>query len=889
MKNRLILSSNIIVFILMLPLFYISTLNSQAQSVATYDCSNLMGDETQLPVKICSGGIKASPIIRGSGINPHIKEGMFNSNCWTTSSNINQNDYLEFTITPDCGYTFKLTEVTMYHDRSLKGPEWFSVRTSYDSFASDQGGVIKKEDVVDVIKSVFMISIPETDKPLTIRIYAYHAKLETGLWGIGGKGGDDLVVKGAIKSKPFLINEADIDTYGNDNEEFIEIYDGGCGSKSLNGHILVLFDGETNKSYRTIDLSGNATDSRGYFVVGHEKTNYANMPCLTTADNIKNGSHAIAIYKCHPQYFPDGQVVDTISLVDALVYSNSSSEPSELSVLLKNGEVIKDENVSGKADEYSLQRMSDGSGGARRTGTFYTALPTPGMKNFDAVWSGSSNKQWENGLNWMPNRLSPGLNAKIYIPGGLASYPSAETIQQIDQIVMEDGARINNQEKILANEVSVNHKITYSNSNQAPDRWQYFTPVIKNVRAADLLSQNNRNDVWIAKYDNTLSEEMNNCWDFNLLPESELENISGYAVASVYDESEEGEEKTRSWQTITMSGQPVDATNPLPVTLKEGWNLTGNPYLTSIDWFDSQSIDYSLIQGKAAYKYNPSTDSYITMVSDGNGSGLVIPGGSDQYISSGQGYFVNAASDGTFSLNPECRTDASTPFLKSGKVENYIKFTISDGNSKDETLITANEEASDDFDSMDAEKLLSSKAENIQIFTTVGENKRLVLNALKTIESEISLSILAFSREDLTLSIEGNLKNYKIESILLKNLSNKEERSIRIDESIDFKMPDNKSELMLLVSLKELKSNSVINKHDEYDPEINYCNGNLEIKDNKEYPSEIIITDYSGREIHAFKLKEKDMSFPVNLEKGIYVITLINSKKVTSVKISITK
>ncbi|MBP7506266.1 MAG: hypothetical protein KA807_00470 [Prolixibacteraceae bacterium] len=887
MKPNSFLPVKIIAIILVLLLLLYSKSRVNAQTIVSYDCANFVGNEVQLPVKKCIEGIKASPITRGSGIKPYPREGVFNSNIWSIKPMIELNDYLEFTLTPDCGKILKIKYIEMRHIRSPKGPKWFSVRTSYDSFASDLNGIIIKTDKLDLITSYFNNLTLETDNPLTIRIYAYYADLEVGLWGIGGYGGSDLVVTGTVKSKPFIINEVDIDTYGYDNEEFVEIYDGGCGSKSLDGHLLVFYDGSTNKSYRTIDLSGNSTDGNGYFVVGNENSSYSNLPVFSSTDNIKNGSHAIAIYKGKPEDFPDGTDVDTINLVDALVYKNNTPEPAGLAILLKKGEVIKDENSTGRSNEYSLQRIGDGSGGERRTNSIIPAFPTPGLKNYDAVWTGDSDKKWENGLNWTPNLITPDQNAKVFISGGLTSYPSTETIQQTDKIVIDDGARINNQENIISNEVSVIHKIIYS--NQTPDHWQYFTPVIKNIRVADLLSQNSRNDLWIAKYDNSISGEINNCWNFDFQPESELENISGYAVASVYDESEEGKEKTTPWQTIIMSGLPIDAENPISVSLKEGWNLIGNPYLTSIDWFDHQNIDYTFIQGKAAYKYNPSTDSYITLISDENGSGIVLPEGNDQYISSGQGYFLNSISENTFNLNPGCRADASTMFLKSSKLEDYIKLVVNDGKSSDETLISMSDNVSDGYDNCDAEKFLSSNIENVQIYSTIEGGKKLVFNAIKSIQSEINISINSKPGMELKLKVEGNLKNHKVENIIVKDIIKEEERNIKVDECIDFKMPDNQCQLKLSISFNELKTNTFSNKHNEYDPVIKYSGGILYFISEKRYPSKILISDYLGRKVLSSYINCNEISFPVNLNSGIYIVTFINNDFVVSKKISITK
>src|SRR6185369_10225897 len=65
-----------------------------------------------------------------------------------------------------------------------------------------------------------------------------------------------------------IINEIDADTPGTDTAEFIELYDGAVGNTSLNGLVVVLFNGNGDVSYNAYDLDGRTTDANGYFVIG---------------------------------------------------------------------------------------------------------------------------------------------------------------------------------------------------------------------------------------------------------------------------------------------------------------------------------------------------------------------------------------------------------------------------------------------------------------------------------------------------------------------------------------------------------------------------------------------------------------------------------------------
>ena len=52
-----------------------------------------------------------------------------------------------------------------------------------------------------------------------------------------------------------LISEINVDTPGSPSKEFVELYDGGIGGTSLDGLILVFFNGDNqDRSYLEIEL-----------------------------------------------------------------------------------------------------------------------------------------------------------------------------------------------------------------------------------------------------------------------------------------------------------------------------------------------------------------------------------------------------------------------------------------------------------------------------------------------------------------------------------------------------------------------------------------------------------------------------------------------------------
>ncbi len=176
-----------------------------------------------------------------------------------------------------------------------------------------------------------------------------------------------------------LINEADADTPGTDNAEFVELYDGGGGNTSLDGLVLVFFNGQDDTSYRVFDLTGFNTNNDGYFIVGN---NGAPGVDLAFADNVlQNGADAVALYLDDASSFPSGTIVTTSNLLDALVYDTDQPDDPGLLVLINGGEPQVNENDRQIAQHHSNQRCPNGSGGQRNTQSYWQELPTPKASN----------------------------------------------------------------------------------------------------------------------------------------------------------------------------------------------------------------------------------------------------------------------------------------------------------------------------------------------------------------------------------------------------------------------------------------------------------------------------------------------------------------------------
>jgi len=176
-----------------------------------------------------------------------------------------------------------------------------------------------------------------------------------------------------------LINEADAETPGSDTAEFVELYDGGSGHTSLDGLVVVFFNGQDDRSYRTFDLAGYQTNDAGYFLVANDSVPGVD---LIYPDNVlQNGPDAVALYLGQGSDFPNGTAVTTANLQDALVYDSDHPDDPGLLVLLQSGEPQVNENGRELAEFHSNQRCPDGGGGSRQTAGYIQEVPTPKSSN----------------------------------------------------------------------------------------------------------------------------------------------------------------------------------------------------------------------------------------------------------------------------------------------------------------------------------------------------------------------------------------------------------------------------------------------------------------------------------------------------------------------------
>ncbi|XP_066267049.1 uncharacterized protein [Branchiostoma lanceolatum] len=180
-----------------------------------------------------------------------------------------------------------------------------------------------------------------------------------------------------------VINEVNADNPSYDTAEFIELYNPAKLRVSLDGVFLVLYNGATDLAYNVIQLSGNEVAPESVFVIGSAAVDPRPDLVLEKNENIlQNGEDGVALYYNPGGRYYGGMTVTAENLLDAVVYSTSYWNGSNLILnTLTPGQQALHEYSRHNPDDMD-ESLSRCKGVDPKTlSQFVLAYPTPGDKN----------------------------------------------------------------------------------------------------------------------------------------------------------------------------------------------------------------------------------------------------------------------------------------------------------------------------------------------------------------------------------------------------------------------------------------------------------------------------------------------------------------------------
>jgi len=168
---------------------------AHAAQLGIYTFTGAAGNEATFPVDAQPAHATFSSMSRGTGTTPATAADALNASGWTTGASYDPDDYYEFTLTPEGGYSLTLTNLAFAERRSATGIRSWSVRSSADAYASNIATGAVPDDTNTRNASVALGASFSAVGAVTFRLYGYAAEAAGGTWRI-----DDVALHGSIDS-----------------------------------------------------------------------------------------------------------------------------------------------------------------------------------------------------------------------------------------------------------------------------------------------------------------------------------------------------------------------------------------------------------------------------------------------------------------------------------------------------------------------------------------------------------------------------------------------------------------------------------------------------------------------------------------------------------------
>ena len=491
-----------------------------------------------------------------------------------------------------------------------------------------------------------------------------------------------------------------------------------------------------------------------------------------------------------------------------------------------------------------------------------TQNPAPGHETLGYTWDGSSSSDWNTAANWNMNAVpNAGDNVTIanvtndpVIASGVGASCNNLTVNSgVSLTVKSGGSLITN--GTITNNGTISIEKTITN-----DIWHYISSPVENATS----------NVFFGNYLQNWSE-----------PTALWSDITETNVALTPGKGFGLWGETKTSNTYTFTGLPNTGNVPIGITFTEvpdfsrdGANLLGNPYPSSIDW-ELVNDDYGAVYywDGAAYVAYP--------------AGEPMPGGGtygtgSQYVPPMQGFFI-IVPDGnpnSFTFTNAMRTHSgATSYYKSEKtLPDGIMLYADNGSYQDKLLIRLNDEAAENMElNRDAWK-----------FPTITQG----LSQLWSVCPDGNLSIdVRPETETIQLGFANNQNGtYSIGINEIANISSADPEHTKLNHfhnlsngaySFDWNPAD--SEERFILHLKATGTNDL----EAQAPQV-YAAGNrvyVHLSELNSY-SEMAVYDLRGRVIVKKILTATSLqSFELNQPSGVYLVQLIGTENSKSYKI----
>jgi hypothetical protein len=344
--------------------------------------------------------------------------------------------------------------------------------------------------------------------------------------------------------------------------------------------------------------------------------------------------------------------------------------------------------------------------------------------------------------------------------------------------------------------------------------------------------------------------------------ESDFAVGTGYLVSYTSDDT-----KTFSG-SLNIGNVSVTGLSNTPASAASGWHLLGNPFTSALVWNDGNwalnSVDAN------CQVWNEANASYTVITPNG-----IIP--------AMNGFMAHASADGASLTMPEnSRTHDATNWYKNTDQNKQIVLTAQDidGQTAQPTIIRFVQDATSGYDSQYDSYFLPGLA---PMFYSNSQQQSYALNTLPELDDRLSIT-LGFVKNEGTHFVIELAENQTGQAVFLTD--RKTQQTVKLSES-DYTFTaehgddPNRFELhFALVGVEDISQA-------EAPLHVWTSNGWLYLQ-NEYGGSRLVIADVAGRIIQETKLSKSGISsIPINLTRGIYIVSLKTGHSVQSTKVFI--
>jgi hypothetical protein len=333
--------------------------------------------------------------------------------------------------------------------------------------------------------------------------------------------------------------------------------------------------------------------------------------------------------------------------------------------------------------------------------------------------------------------------------------------------------------------------------------------------------------------------------------------------------------------TINFTGTPYNGTQTRSITNStDGWNFIGNPYPSPVKWTAIKALNPSV---NGTYYVGHATGEYTGNWSSFNGT-TGVNGATDD-IAIGQGFFVLATSNTTFTMNNTVRTGTSGTFFGPSRssLDNEIRLYLTNGANSDEIVTYTDPQATNGFDpEYDAVKIPAGSTVNIG-YRMAGHDY--AINVMNSIDSQTILPLSVYVSDSGSYSLTATSVNVTGMKAYLRDARTGTMTDLTagvISLTLAGGQTDSTSYSIVFKTLPST-STGIVTLNEETAPHI-YSSGNtVYVKRQNATEATIMVSNVLGQEVKELSTSTEQTTFELPANQPWYAIVKVTEGEKVSV------